>query len=73
MKRGNLVKVGSLVKIRSAVADPHLYGVGLVVRIEKQDQDPDYSARVYVKWSKMPDQEPKSCALWGLEVVNANR
>lgn len=64
------MKVGDLVKMRTAVANPKLYGVGLVVKIDKlrglaADQ------RCFVRWPTMPDRELKGCARYALELINA--
>jgi hypothetical protein len=59
------MQVGSLVTIKPAVAPPHLYGIGLVVKVERR--------RCFIKWSTMPDREAKSCERAFLELVSASR
>ncbi len=61
------MKVGDLVTIRPAVAPPELYGVGLIVEVTPQ------ARRCLVKWSMMPDREPRSCAMPFLELISASR
>jgi len=59
------MQVGDLVKIRPAVAPPHLYGIGLVIEIE--------GTRCFVRWPTMPDRELKPCARYALELVSESR
>jgi len=61
------MKVGDLVTIRPAVAPPELYGVGLIVAVTPQ------ARRCLVKWSTMPDREPRSCAMPFLERISESR
>jgi len=63
------MKVGDLVKMRPAMASPELYGVGIVVKVDGLPGSPH--SRCFVKWPTMPDREPKGCARYGLELVNA--
>jgi|6_EtaG_2_1085325.scaffolds.fasta_scaffold124767_3 hypothetical protein len=61
----NDVKVGSLVKIRPAIASPSLYGIGLVVKVEGE--------RCFVRWSELPDRPLRGCAAYALEVISESR
>jgi hypothetical protein len=64
------MNVGDLVKMRPAMADPKLYGVGLVVKVEgSQPAD----QRCFIRWPTMPDREPRRCARYVLELVSASR
>ena len=64
------MQVGDLVKMRPAVAPPKLYGIGIIVKAAR-GSDPDQ--RCFVKWSTMPEREPKGCARYALELVSGSR
>ena len=68
------MQVGDLVTIRPSVQPPHLYGIGLVVKVDGPTAQPDGPStradRVYVRWPTMPDRELKSCARYALELVS---
>ena len=52
------------------MADPKLYGVGLVVKVEgAQSAD----QRCFIRWPTMPDREPRRCARYVLELVSESR
>ena len=62
------MQVGDIVKIRPAVAPPHLYGIGIVIKVKGS-----WDQRCFVRWPTMPDKPLKSCASWALELVSASR
>jgi hypothetical protein len=64
------MQIGDLVKMRPAIADPKLYGVGLVVKVEGA---PVNEQRCFIRWPTMPDRELKSCARYALELVSESR
>ena len=59
------MNVGDLVTIRPAGAPPHLYGVGIVMKVTGEELR---GQRCWVRWPIMPDREPKSCAKWALQL-----
>ena len=61
------MNVGDLVTIRPAVAPPHLYGIGLVVKVEGA---PVNEQRCYVRWPTMPDRELKCCPRYALQLLS---
>ena len=65
------MQVGDLVKMRPALASPELYGVGIIVKIDGLPESPHL--RCFVKWSTMPDREPRGCFRYGLELVSESR
>ena len=64
------MKVGDLVKMRPAVADPKLYGIGIIVKVAGNG-GPDQ--RCFILWPTMPGREPKGCARYALELVSGSR
>jgi hypothetical protein len=64
------MQVGDLVRMRPAVANPKLYGIGLVMKVEG---GPSADQRCYVRWPTMPDRELRRCARYALELVSGSR
>ena len=59
------MKVGDLVKMKAHIQPPHLYGIGIIMKISFDGR------HCWVRWSEMPNRELKGCAPHALELISA--
>ena len=64
------MQVGDLVKMRASIQPPHLYGIGLIMKVSGVS---NRAQRCYVRWPTMPGHELKSCPQYALELVSESR